>query len=123
MNRSGRQRGSVSVLGVAVIGLVVTVGLALVSVLGAVSVRIETETAADAAALAAVTAAVEGRAPSPAAATVAAANGAHLVRCRCPAFAGRSFSATVLIARAVRMPLLGDRTIHVERSAEYEVGP
>ena len=109
--------------GVVVVGLVVTVGLALVSVLGAVAVRIEAETAADAAALAAVTAAIDGRAPSPAAGAVAAANGAQLVRCRCPAFVGRSFSATVVVRRAIRMPLLGGHMIHIERSAEYAAGP
>jgi hypothetical protein len=111
------------VFGVAAIGLIVTLGLVLVAVVAAVSVRIETETAADAAALAAVAAAVEGRQPGRAAAEVAAANGARLVRCRCPRFSGPSFVATVTVARDVRLPFLGERRIEVERAAEYAMGP
>lgn len=117
------QRGSATVFAVAVIGVVVAVGLALVSVVALASVRIETETAADAAALAAVAAAVEGRTPSLAAASIAAANGARLIRCRCPRFSGQSFVATVLVARDVRMPFFGDRNVRVERAAEYELAP
>lgn len=123
MNDRSGQRGSATVFGVGVIALVVTIGLVLVSVLTVVSVRIETETAADAAALAAVGAAVEGRAPQPAAAGAAAANGARLLGCRCPEFSGRSFTAVVLVARYVRIPILGERRISLERSAEYAVDP
>lgn len=123
MNTRESQQGSATVFGVAVIGLIVTMGFVLVTLLDVVSVRIETETAADAAALAAVAAAVEGQAPQPAAATVAAANGAQLLDCRCPGFGGRSFSATVLVSRDVRVPLVGQRRIQVERSAEYSAGP
>ncbi len=123
MTRKDGQRGSATVFSVAVIGLIVSVGLGLVAVLGAVSLRIETETAADATALAAVAAAVDGRAPRPAAARVAAANGAQLVDCRCPGFTGGTFSATVFVARDVRIPFLGERRISVERSAEYAIEP
>lgn len=123
MNDPGSQRGSATVLAVAVIGVVLGVGVTLASVLVVVSVRVETETAADAAALAAVSAAIEGRAPGPAAASVAAANGARLLRCRCPRFTGESFVATVLVVRDVRMPFLGARDIRVERSAEFEAVP
>ena len=117
------QQGSATVLAVAAIGVIVAVGFALVSILVVVSVRVETETAADAAALAAVAAAIEGRAPIPAASEIAAANRARLVRCRCPPFIGRPFVATVLVARDVRIPFFGDRSIRVERTAEYEVAP
>lgn len=109
--------------GVVVVALIVTVGVVLASVLVAVSVRIETETAADGAALAAVAAAVEGRLPHQAAADVAAANGAQLVRCRCPGFSGLSFVATVTVIRDVRVAFLGGRRIEVERSAEWVVAP
>ncbi len=123
MTRIDGQRGSATVFGVAAIGLIAIVGLALVAALGAVSLRIETETAADAAALAAVAAAVDGRAPRPAAARVAAANGAQLVACRCPDFTGGTFSASVLVARDVRIPVFGERRISIERSAEYAIDP
>lgn len=109
--------------GVAVVGLIAAVGLTLAGVLVVVAARIETETAADAAALAAVAAAIEGRSPQPAAAGAAAANGARLSRCRCPDFPGRTFSATVLVVRDVRIPLVGERRIHVERSAEFVTDP
>ncbi len=109
--------------GVAVVALVAMVGVVFVAVLAAVSVRIETETAADAAALAAVAAAVEDRQPGREAAAIAAANGARLVRCRCPRFSGLSFVATVTVTRDFRLPLLGEHRIEVERSAEYAVGP
>lgn len=117
------QQGSATVLAVAAIGVIVAVGFALVSILVVVSERVETETAADAAALAAVAAAIEGRAPIQAAREIAAANRARLVGCRCPAFIGRPFDATVLVARDVRIPFFGDRSIRVERTAEYEVAP
>lgn len=123
MTRIDLQRGSATLFGAAASAFILTIGLALVAVLGVVAIRIETETAADAAALAAVAAALDGRAPQPAAASIAAANGARLVGCRCPGFAGGSFSATVLVARDVRMPLLGERRIHIERSAEYAAEP
>ncbi len=123
MKRADRQSGSATVLAVVVIGLIATVAAALVGMLGAVAVRIETETAADAAALAAVAAAVDGRAPRSAAAGAAIANGAQLVRCRCPVFAGGTFSATVLVARVARVPIFGRIRIDIERSAEYSIDP
>lgn len=123
MSSADPQRGSATVLGVAVIGLVVLVGVSLVTVLAAVSVRIEVETAADAAALAAVVAAIDGRPPVASAASVAAANGARLVRCRCPRHSEGAFSATVRVTREVRIPMLGARTIDIERSAEFAAGP
>ena len=74
------QRGSATVFSVAVISLITLTGLVLVQVLTAVSIRIKTETAADAAALAAVGAAVDGRPPRVAAMQIANANGATLDR-------------------------------------------
>lgn len=123
MNPTDPQRGSATVLGIAIIGLIVMTGMAIAAVLGAVAARIETETAADAAALAAVAAAVDGRGPQAAAASAADANGAQLVHCRCPAFSGGTFSASVLVARDIRMPLLGERRIVIQRSAEFSVTP
>jgi secretion/DNA translocation related TadE-like protein len=123
VRRADPEGGSATVLGLAVIGLVVLVGVLLVTLLAAVAVRIEAETAADAAALAAVVAAIDGRSPAASAAEVAAANGARLVRCRCPGHSEGTFSATVRITREVRIPILGTRTIDVERSAEYAADP
>ena len=106
----------------AITGVLVATAMAVVAVTLAMSLRLALDTAADAAALAAVVAAVEGDPPVAAAAQIAARNGAELSSCRCPNFAGVSFSATVVVTRVVEVPILGERVLSIERSAEYEVG-
>lgn len=106
----------------AVTGALVAMAVSVVALTVAMSWRIGLDTAADAAALAAVVAAADGRSPSAAASEIAARNGAELSACLCPDFEGVSFSATVVVSRVVRVPLLGERRLSIERSAEYEVG-
>ena len=116
------EEGSATVMAAAITGVLVAMGMSVVAVTLAMSLRITLDTAADAAALAAVVAAVEGDSPVEAAAEIAARNGAELASCRCPKFTGVSFSATVVVRRAVDVPMLGERVLSIERSAEYEVG-
>lgn len=123
MTADTSQRGSATVFGASVAALILLVTVALVPLLIGMSVRIEADTAADAAALAAVSAAVEGRHPGAAASEIASANGARLERCRCPAFEDRTITATVAVSKPLRLPLVGDYRIHVERSAQYWVDP
>ena len=106
----------------AVIAALMAGAMTVVAITGALSVRVGLDTAADASALAAVVAAVESGSPTAAAAEVARRNDAELRSCRCPEFDGGSFSVTVVVGRAVEIPLLGVRWIWIERSAEYDVG-
>lgn len=118
---SGGDDGAATVMAAAITGAIVAMAMVVVAVTIAMSDRVGLDTAADAAALAAVVAAVDGRSPIEAAADIAERNGAELVSCGCPRFSGVSFSATVVVSRVVHVPLLGERALFVERSAEYEV--
>lgn len=113
--------GSATVMAAAITGALVAMGMSVVAVTLAMSLRVGLDTAADAAALAAVVAAVDGKSPVAAANEIAQRNGAQLVSCRCPDFSGVSFSAMVIVSRVVHVPLLGERALFIERSAEYEV--
>lgn len=105
----------------AVIASLMAGAMTVVAITIAMSVRVAVDTAADAAALAAVAAAVDGGSPTMAAAEIARRNDAELRSCWCPDYEGASFSATVVVGRAVEIPLLGVRWIWIERSAEYDV--
>jgi hypothetical protein len=117
------ERGSATLMAIVASALFLSLSLVMIPLVAAVSVRIELETAADAAALAAVGAAVSGEDPQAAARLLAAANGSSIQRCRCPAFRGEPFVATVTVARTIDLPLVGERVIEVERSAEYALDP
>ncbi len=117
------ERGSATLAAAMATALAAAMGVAVVSLVVAVATRIELETAADAAALAAVAAAVSGEDPSPAAGRLAMANGARLRACRCPTFDGEAFVSTVEVTRMIDLPVIGERTITVERSAEYSIDP
>jgi hypothetical protein len=117
------ERGSASLIATVAASLTAAMGMMVVSLVVVVGIRIEVETAADAAALAAVGAAVSGVDPYPAAARMARVNGARLETCRCPAFDGEAFVSTVEVSRVIDFPLIGERTIGIERSAEYSVDP
>ncbi len=116
------ESGSATVLAAASSGVLVGLLSLLIAIAVAMGVRLETETAADAAALAAVGSALTGEDACAAAERLAAANGGHLVSCRCPVFDGTPFVATVVVARTIELPLLGERTVEIARSAEYRPG-
>ena len=78
------ESGAIAVLGVAVVGVLLMVGIAVLDISAVVSARTRAQTAADAAALAAAPATFTLASPPEQAATrMAEANGARLVWCRC----------------------------------------
>lgn len=113
------QRGGATLLAAAVLGLVAWLGVVTVQLAVALDHRMALETAADAAALAAVGAAVEGADCVAAASRLASANGASLTACRCPSYRGEAFEATVGVSSTIELPLIGVRTIEAVASAEY----
>ena len=117
-------RGSAAVLILGAVGLLVVLGLMLVTAGHYLSVRSQTQASADAAALAAapVTFRPFGSESSPTAeaARLAAANGGQLLRCRCPI--DRSWAVRVVeveVAREVNLVVLGKRKVRVSAAAEF----
>lgn len=111
----------------AAIGLAVVVwlGMSTVELAVAVGRRVALQTAADAAALAAVGASARGGDPVAAASTLAGQNGGRLVACDCPRFSGTGLVAAVRVEARVRLPFVGWRMIEATAAAEYaleEVG-
>lgn len=113
------QRGGATLLAAAVLGLVAWLGVLTVQLAVALDHRMALETAADAAVLAAVGAAIEGADPIAAADRLARANGASLVACRCPPYRGIRYEATVGVSSTIELPLVGIRAIEAAASAEY----
>ena len=114
-----RQRGGATLLAAAVLGLVAWLGVLTVQLAVALDPRMTLETAAEAAVLAAVGAAVEGADPIAAADRLARANGASLTACRCPPYRGLGYQASVGVSTAIELPLIGMQTIEAVASAEY----
>jgi hypothetical protein len=112
------ERGSASVLAVAVSTLILLLGLMVVSAAGLVSAASGSRTAAEAAALAAVSPAVSD--PITAARNVAALNNATLVTCRCPRPGSPPpFVAHVRVETVVAVPFFGELVLPAEASAEF----
>jgi len=119
-------RGSAAVLLLAVAGLVLVLALGVADAGIALSARLQTAAAADAAALAAapVTFRPFGAAGSPAmeARRLAAANGAVLTKCSCPV--DRSWRPRVVeVVVERRVELFGLGTITVRASSRAEFAP
>lgn len=117
-------RGTVTLVMLAVGGLVMLLMTALVAVAGIQSARLRATTAADAAALAAapVTFLPFGASGTPAqeAGRFAGLNGGVMLSCRCPidrSFAGRSVE--VRVRTSVAAPLLGFVTVEAVGRAEF----
>lgn len=115
------ERGSVTVLAIAISAVILVVGLMMVTVAGVVSAAFHARTAAEAAALAAVSPVVDD--PRAAARGVAALNGARLVRCECPGRVrtGR-VHAHVWVETVIRTPFFGTLTLPADAQAEYVPG-
>jgi secretion/DNA translocation related TadE-like protein len=112
------ERGSASVLGTAISAVILLLGLMVVTVAGVVSAAFHARTAAEAAALAAVSPVV--RDPVAAARGVAALNRATLVSCRCPSpGTPPPVTAHVHVQTVVDIPFFGELTIPAESAAEY----
>lgn len=116
------QRGSASIVAVAVMAVVLALGIGLVDVTRLLTARARAEAAADAAALAAAPLTyLPGRAPAAEAAVFATANGARLLRCSCPVDRSpASRQVEVAVEVAARLILLGSHTIRVVGRAEFD---
>lgn len=113
-----KERGSASLLGAAISVVILLLGLMVVTAAGVVSAGFAARTAAEAAALAAVSPVV--RDPVGAARGVAALNRATLVACRCPSpGATPPVTAHVLVETVVDVPFFGELRLSAESSAEY----
>jgi secretion/DNA translocation related TadE-like protein len=120
------QRGSATVLLLAVAGLVLVLGIGVADIGLAFAGRLQAAAAADAAALAAapVTFRPFGASGSPAeeASRFAAANGATLISCRCPI--DRSWRPRVVeVAVERRVELLGIGAVTVRALSRAEFSP
>lgn len=112
------ERGSASILAVAVSTLVLLLGLSVVTAGGLVSAAFGAQTAAEAAALAAVSPAVTD--PITAARNVAALNSASLVTCRCPRPGSPPpWIAHVRVEKVVAIPFFGALIVPAVASAEF----
>lgn len=112
------ERGSATVLGTALAALILLLGLMVTTGVGIIAAGMGARTAADAAALAAVSPVV--RDPGAAARGVAALNNARLVRCECPAPGSHPpLRSRVLVETTIDVPFFGEITFSGESSAEY----
>lgn len=113
-----KERGSASLLGAAISVMILLVGLMVVTAAGVVSAAFHARTAAEAAALAAVSPVV--RDPVAAARGVAALNRATLVTCECPASGSEPpVRSRVVVQTVVAVPFFGELRIPAESSAEF----
>ena len=119
------QRGAATLLLVAVAAFVGLLGLAIGDVAILIGARLQAAAAADAAALAAAPVTFDAfgarAGPTTEARRFAAANGARLVRCRCPV--DRSWeprTVVVEVARTISLPGWGRVTVRAMSTAEFE---
>lgn len=118
-----RERGSATVLALALMLVIVAVGLAVVAATQIVAARTKAVLAADAAALAAAPMTfppLAEQSPLAAASELAEANGAVIVGCRCAVvdtFDPRTVEVEVRLA--TRVVLLGDVVVSATSRAEF----
>jgi len=113
-------RGSATIVALAISSLLVLVAAGLVGVGRLVSAHVQATAAADAAALAAAPVTFLGRDPPAEAADYARANGARLVTCSCPL--NRTFDlrvVTVEVVRDVDLGPLGTHNVRARAAAEF----
>ena len=119
------ENGAVAVLGVAVVGVLLMIGVAVLDISAVVSARTRSQTAADAAALAAAPATFTlASSPQQAATRMAEANGARLVWCKCR-IDRRPKVRTVTVETAVvaRLWLWEEVTVFAKSRAEFTPYP
>ena len=117
------ERGSASVLTVGLLPILLILALAVIEAASLVGSRIQAQTAADAAALAAAAATFPelGGSPRSEAVRFAEANGAQLVSCRCPLDPSdepRVVSVTVRMLHPTRF--FGEVVLRAGASAEFD---
>jgi secretion/DNA translocation related TadE-like protein len=118
------ERGAAATVLVGVVAVVLVLAVALADVGAMLATRLQAAAAADAAALAAAPATFRSfgadGSPAEAAATIATANGARLVECRCPfdpSWWPRRVEVTV--ADTVDLILLGTRDVTATSAADF----
>jgi secretion/DNA translocation related TadE-like protein len=121
-----RERGSASVLLVGLLPIMLIIAVAVIEAAGLVGSRIQAQTAADAAALAAAAATfpAKGEDPQSQAVRFAEANGTELVSCRCPM--NPSFEprvVTVIVTMAHHTRFFGEVVLRAGASAEFHPEP
>jgi secretion/DNA translocation related TadE-like protein len=119
------ERGAISVLVISVIAVLLVLGLAVTAAGLVIDARARAVTAADSAALAAAVASfpplTSGAAPVSAARAMAAANGGHLLDCRCPVVSDWvPRSVSVRVGVEVQLPLVGRRQVLASSEAEFD---
>ena len=115
------ERGSATVIALAVVTILLMVSAALVAVGRMVGVQIQATAAADAAALAAAPLTFLPGDPRAEASRFAALNATMLVACRCPTDPSfRVRTVTVEVAREVDLPLFGPVTVRGRAAAEFD---
>lgn len=115
------ERGSATILGTALAAVILLIGLMVTTGVGIVAAGIGARSAADAAALAAVSPVVPD--PLAAARGVAALNRARLVRCDCPSpGAEPPLRSWVVVETTIDVPFFGEIVFSGESSAEYAPG-
>ncbi len=121
---SRRERGSATILALALVLVVIATCLTLLAAVQLVTARARAITAADAAALAAAPATfpalADSATPIEVAAELAAANGARLLECRCSVvetFEPRQVEVEVVVA--TRIAIVGEVEVRAASRAEY----
>lgn len=115
------ERGSATIVALAIVSLLVLVSVGLVAVGRVVAAHVQATAAADSAALAAAPLTFLPGDPRAEAARFASANGASLVACSC-AVEG-SFRARVVrveVSKAVDLPWFGSVTVRGRAAAEFD---
>ena len=107
--RTVTDQGSSTILTAAIVGVLMWLGVATVGVAGVMVAKVQTQAAADAAALAAASPAGGCRT----AARLMASNGARMTACRL-----RGATAQVAAERVVHVPVFGSISIRASASAE-----
>lgn len=119
------ERGSMTLVMVAVGGIVATLAVATAGLGALYAARAQANTSADAAALAAAVAtyppAARGSGPLAAARQAARHNGARLVTCSCPVDGSvRPRTVTVVASVSVTVPFFGDLDVRGAARAEFD---
>lgn len=114
-------RGSTTLVAVALVALLVTIGAGLAGIGRLVAAHVAVTAAADAAALAAAPLTFLPGDPAREAERFAAANDARLMWCRCPKFGGLTVrTVRVETANEVDLGWLGSVTVRARAAAEFD---
>lgn len=115
------ERGSATVVALAVVSILVLVSAGLAAVGRVVAVHVQATTAADGSALAAAPLTFLPGSPRAEAADYASRNGAQLVACACPIDSSlRRRVVTVEVRKEVDLPMFGAVTVRARAAAEFD---